>query len=85
MRAPASPQAFSKGTSLGIVLIGTLAFIAVLYWLGTGGGAANNGGGHAAGRVGYDRRGPGRVLARGPALPAARSRGGRPGAQHCRH
>jgi hypothetical protein len=50
MSAPASPQAFSKGTSLGIVLIGTLAFIAVLYWLGTGGGAANNGGGHAAGR-----------------------------------
>ncbi|WP_298190852.1 DUF4350 domain-containing protein [Novosphingobium sp.] len=48
MSAPAEP--FGKGTSLGIVLIGALAFIAVLYWLGTGGGATNNGGGHAAGR-----------------------------------
>ncbi|MBX9884471.1 MAG: DUF4350 domain-containing protein, partial [Novosphingobium sp.] len=46
----ASAEPFSKGTSLGIVLIGALAFIAVLYWLGTGGGATNNGGGHAAGR-----------------------------------
>jgi len=42
--------AFGKGTTLGIVLIGALAFVTVLYWLGTGGGAANNGGGHAAGR-----------------------------------
>lgn len=41
---------FGKSTTLGIVLIGALAFIAVLYWLGTGGGATNNGGGHAAGR-----------------------------------
>ena len=48
MSAPAEP--FGKGASLGIVLIGALAFIAVLYWLGTGGGATNNGGGHAAGR-----------------------------------
>ncbi|WP_421851970.1 DUF4350 domain-containing protein [Novosphingobium sp.] len=50
MSGSASSQPFSKGTSLGIVLIGALAFIAVLYWLGTGGGATNNGGGHAAGR-----------------------------------
>lgn len=41
---------FGRGTTLGIVLIGALAFAAVLYWLGTGGGATNNGGGHAAGR-----------------------------------
>lgn len=41
---------FGRGTTLGIVLIGALAFVAVLYWLGTGGGATNNGGGHAAGR-----------------------------------
>lgn len=54
MSAPVSTSAasptFGKGTSLGIVLIGALAFIAVLYWLGTGGGPTNNGGGHAAGR-----------------------------------
>lgn len=42
--------AFGKGSTLGIVLIGALAFVAVLYWLGTGGGATNNGGGHVAGR-----------------------------------
>jgi len=41
---------FGRGTTLGIVLIGALAFFAVLYWVGTGGGATNNGGGHAAGR-----------------------------------
>jgi len=41
---------FGRGTTLGILLIGGLAFFAVLYWLGTGGGATNNGGGHAAGR-----------------------------------
>lgn len=41
---------FGKGSTLGIVLIGLLAFIAVLYWLGTGGGSTNNGGGHVAGR-----------------------------------
>lgn len=43
-------QTFARGTTLGIVLIGALAFVAVLYWLGTGNGATNNGGGHAAGR-----------------------------------
>lgn len=41
---------FGKGTTLGILLIGALAFVAVLYWIGAGGGATNNGGGHAAGR-----------------------------------
>ncbi|WP_298170821.1 DUF4350 domain-containing protein [Novosphingobium sp.] len=41
---------FGRGTTLGVVLIGALAFVTVLYWLGTGGGATNNGGGHAAGR-----------------------------------
>lgn len=41
---------FTRSTTLGIVLIGALAFVAVLYWLGTGGGATNNGGGHAGGR-----------------------------------
>lgn len=45
-----SPSPFARGTTLGIVLIGALAFVAVLYWLGTGGGATNNGGGHAGGR-----------------------------------
>lgn len=43
-------RTFGKGTTLGVILIGALAFVAVLYWLGTGGGATNNGGGHAAGR-----------------------------------
>lgn len=43
-------ETFGRSTTLGIVLIGALAFFAVLYWLGTGGGATNNGGGHAAGR-----------------------------------
>ncbi len=46
----ASGPTFGKGTTLGIVLIGALAFVAVLYWLGTGGGATNNGGGHVGGR-----------------------------------
>ena len=41
---------FARGTTLGIVLVGALAFAVVLYWLGTGGGATNNGGGHAGGR-----------------------------------
>jgi hypothetical protein len=43
-------QTFGRSTTLGIVLIGALAFVAVLYWLGAGGGATNNGGGHVAGR-----------------------------------
>jgi len=42
--------AFSRGTALGMVLIGALAFVGLLYWLGNSGGPANNGGGHAGGR-----------------------------------
>ena len=42
--------AFSRGTMLGMVLIGALAFVGMLYWLGNNGGPANNGGGHAGGR-----------------------------------
>lgn len=42
--------AFGRGTVIGMVLIGMLAFIALLYWLGNGGGTANNGGAHAGGR-----------------------------------
>jgi hypothetical protein len=42
--------AFSRGTALGMVLIGVLAFVGLLYWLGNSGGPANNGGGHAGGR-----------------------------------
>lgn len=45
-----NPPAFTRGTTLGIVLIGALAFAVLLYWLGTGGGQTNNGGGHAGGR-----------------------------------
>jgi hypothetical protein len=45
-----NPPTFARGTTLGIVLIGALAFAAVLYWLGTGSGPTNNGGGHAGGR-----------------------------------
>ena len=48
--APTFGPTFGRGTTLGIVLIGALAFVAGLYWLGTGWGATNNGGGHVAGR-----------------------------------
>ncbi len=41
---------FGRGTVIGMVLIGMLAFVALLYWLGNSGGNANNGGAHAAGR-----------------------------------
>ena len=41
---------FARGTTLGIVLVGALAFIAALYWIGVGSGPTNNGGGHAGGR-----------------------------------
>ena len=50
MSSAASGPTFGRSTTLGIVLIGALAFVAVLYWLGTGGGATNNGGGHVGGR-----------------------------------
>jgi hypothetical protein len=42
--------AFSRGTMLGMVLIGALTFVGMLFWLGNNGGPANNGGGHAGGR-----------------------------------
>jgi len=45
-----SQPTFARGTTLGIVLIGALAFAVVLYWLGTGGGQTNNGDAHAGGR-----------------------------------
>jgi hypothetical protein len=41
---------FSPRTVLGMVLIGALAFVALLWFLGTEGGNANNGGGHVGGR-----------------------------------
>lgn len=43
-------QAFGRGTVIGMVLVGLLAFVALLWWLGNGGGNANNGGSHAGGR-----------------------------------
>ncbi len=45
-----NPPTFARGTTLGIVLIGALAFAAALYWIGMGSGPTNNGGGHAGGR-----------------------------------
>lgn len=41
---------FSPRTVLGMVLIGALAFVALLWLLGTEGGNTNNGGGHVGGR-----------------------------------
>jgi hypothetical protein len=43
-------QPFGRGTVIGLVLIGLLAFVALLWWLGNGMGQSNNGGSHAAGR-----------------------------------
>jgi len=43
-------QPFGRGTVIGMTLIGLLAFIALLWWLGNGMGNTNNGGSHAAGR-----------------------------------
>lgn len=54
---PSRPAAFGKHSVLALVLIGTLAFIALLYFIGTDrmGGNANNGQAHAAskGLTGY--------------------------------
>ena len=49
---PSRPAAFGKHSVLALVLIGTLAFIALLYFIGTDrmGGNANNGQAHAASR-----------------------------------
>jgi hypothetical protein len=45
-----NPPTFARGTTLGSLLVGALAFAAALYWIGVGGGPMNNGGGHAGGR-----------------------------------
>lgn len=42
--------AFGRGTTAGLVLVGLLCFVALLYWLGNGAQNANNGGGHVGGR-----------------------------------
>ena len=39
-----SPPTFARGTTLGIVLIGALAFAVLLYWLGAGTGQASDNG-----------------------------------------
>ncbi|UIP06774.1 DUF4350 domain-containing protein [Erythrobacter sp. SDW2] len=53
----ARPAAFSKRSVLALVLVGTLAFLALLYFIGTDrmGGSENNGQAHAAakGLTGY--------------------------------
>lgn len=41
---------FSPRTVLGMVVVGALAFVALLWFIGTEGGNANNGGGHVGGR-----------------------------------
>ncbi|MEO0030948.1 MAG: hypothetical protein RIS94_706 [Pseudomonadota bacterium] len=43
-------QPFGRGTVMGMVLVGLLAFVALLWWLGNGASPANNGGSHAGGR-----------------------------------
>lgn len=54
---PARPAAFGKRSVLALVLVGTLAFLALLYFIGTDrmGGSDNNGQAHAAskGLTGY--------------------------------
>ncbi|MFN3423993.1 MAG: DUF4350 domain-containing protein [Novosphingobium meiothermophilum] len=47
----AAPAPFSRGTVIGILLAGALAFVAVLWMLGTdSGGSGNDGGGHVGGK-----------------------------------
>ncbi|MCW1383336.1 DUF4350 domain-containing protein [Novosphingobium sp. KCTC 2891] len=41
---------FARGTVIGMLLVGSLAFLALLWSLGHDGGNANNGGGHVGGR-----------------------------------
>lgn len=49
MNGPASP--FSRGTMLGMLLVGALAFTALLWFLGNStGGSGNNGGAHVGGQ-----------------------------------
>lgn len=47
----AAPSPFARGTVIGILLAGTLAFVAVLWLLGKdSGGSGNDGGGHVGGK-----------------------------------
>ncbi|WP_338467400.1 DUF4350 domain-containing protein [Novosphingobium sp. ZN18A2] len=47
----ANPAAFSRRAVIGLVLVGVLAFVALLYFMAEGtGGSGNNGGGHVAGK-----------------------------------
>lgn len=47
----AAPAPFSRGTIIGMLLTGALAFVALLWFLGNGtGGSGNNGGAHVGGQ-----------------------------------
>jgi hypothetical protein len=47
----AAPGPFSRGTLIGMLLVGALAFVALLWFLGNGtGGSGNNGGAHVGGQ-----------------------------------
>lgn len=47
----AAPAPFSRGTLIGMLLVGALAFVALLWFLGNGtGGNGNNGGAHVGGQ-----------------------------------
>lgn len=47
----AGPAPFSRGTLIGMLLVGALAFVALLWFLGNGtGGSGNNGGAHVGGQ-----------------------------------
>lgn len=43
-------QTFARGTVIGMLLVGMMAFVALLWGLGHASGDANDGGGHAGGR-----------------------------------
>lgn len=46
-----APAPFSRGTLIGMLLVGALAFVALLWFLGNGtGGSGNNGGAHVGGQ-----------------------------------
>ena len=45
-----NPAPFSRGTVIGLVLVGALCFACLLWVIGNGTGSTNNGGGHAGGR-----------------------------------
>lgn len=47
----AAPSPFSRGTVIGMLLVGALAFVALLWFLGNStGGSGNNGGAHVGGK-----------------------------------